>query len=143
MKQDRFLSFFQFVMMITMRCRKRDVAAATIFCSAVHCMHRVSDGKKHDHDAGSGEAGRRFESDGLPGAVGQWLRQPGDQRPGVQAIEESGYRPNAGAQPGDQNAQTLGLVVTNTLYHGVYFSELLFHAARMTEEKGRQRSRGR
>ncbi len=42
----------------------------------------------------------------------------------------------AGAQPGDQT-QTLGLVVTNTLYHGVYFGELLFHAARMTEE-GRQ-----
>jgi LacI family asc operon transcriptional repressor len=27
-------------------------------------------------------------------------------------------------------------VVTNTLYHGVYFSELLFHVARMTEDKG-------
>ncbi len=34
--------------------------------------------------------------------------------------------------------RTLGLVVTNTLYHGIYFSELLFHAARMAEEKGRQ-----
>ncbi len=29
-------------------------------------------------------------------------------------------------------------MVTNTLYHGVYFSELLFHVARMTEDKGRQ-----
>lgn len=28
------------------------------------------------------------------------------------------------------------LVVTNTLYHGVYFSELLYHVARMTEDKG-------
>jgi LacI family asc operon transcriptional repressor len=28
--------------------------------------------------------------------------------------------------------------VTNTLYHGVYFSELLFHTARMAEDKGRQ-----
>jgi DNA-binding LacI/PurR family transcriptional regulator len=37
-----------------------------------------------------------------------------------------------------KTTQTLGLVVTNTLYHGVYFSELLFHTARMTEDKGRQ-----
>ncbi len=37
---------------------------------------------------------------------------------------------------GDQNHATLGPVVTNTLYHGVYFSELLYHVARMTEDKG-------
>ena len=56
-----------------------------------------------------------------------------------QAIEESGYRPNLLArQLATKNTQTLGLVVTNTLYHGVYFSELLSHAARMTEEQGRQ-----
>lgn len=56
-----------------------------------------------------------------------------------QAIEESGYRPNLLARNlATKRTQTLGLVVTNTLYHGVYFSELLFHAARMTEEKGRQ-----
>ncbi|WP_368198677.1 LacI family DNA-binding transcriptional regulator [Aeromonas sp. R7-4] len=56
-----------------------------------------------------------------------------------QAIEESGYRPNLVArQLATKNTQTLGLVVTNTLYHGVYFSELLSHAARMTEERGRQ-----
>lgn len=55
------------------------------------------------------------------------------------AIEESGYRPNLLARNlAAKRTQTLGLVVTNTLYHGVYFSELLFHAARMTEEKGRQ-----
>ena len=72
-------------------------------------------------------------------AVGKWLCQPGDQRPGFQAIEESGYRPNLLARNlATKRTQTLGLVVTNTLYHGVYFSELLFHAARMTEEKGRQ-----
>lgn len=35
-------------------------------------------------------------------------------------------------------SQTIGLVVTNTLYHGVYFSELLFHVARLTEDQGRQ-----
>ena len=49
-----------------------------------------------------------------------------------QAIEESGYRPNLLARNlATKRTQTLGLVVTNTLYHGVYFSELLFHAARM------------
>ncbi|QTF06971.1 LacI family DNA-binding transcriptional regulator [Brenneria izadpanahii] len=56
-----------------------------------------------------------------------------------QAIEESGYRPNLLARNlAVKKTQTLGLVVTNTLYHGVYFSELLFHAARMTEDLGRQ-----
>lgn len=56
-----------------------------------------------------------------------------------QAIEESGYRPNLLARSLATNkTQTLGLVVTNTLYHGVYFSELLFHAARMTEDQGRR-----
>ena len=56
-----------------------------------------------------------------------------------QAIDESGYRPNLLARNlATKRTQTLGLVVTNTLYHGVYFSELLFHAARMTEERGRQ-----
>lgn len=56
-----------------------------------------------------------------------------------QAIEESGYRLNLLARNlATKSTQTLGLVVTNTLYHGVYFSELLFHAARMTEDKGRR-----
>ncbi|WP_342323825.1 LacI family DNA-binding transcriptional regulator [Kosakonia sp. BYX6] len=56
-----------------------------------------------------------------------------------QAISETGYRPNLLARSlASSKTQTLGLVVTNTLYHGVYFSELLSHAARMTEDKGRQ-----
>jgi LacI family asc operon transcriptional repressor len=56
-----------------------------------------------------------------------------------QAVAESGYRPNLLARNlATKKSQTLGLVVTNTLYHGVYFSELLFHVARMTEDKGRQ-----
>ncbi len=56
-----------------------------------------------------------------------------------QAVEESSYRPNLLARNlSAKSTQTLGLVVTNTLYHGIYFSELLFHAARMAEEKGRQ-----
>ncbi|WP_434667683.1 LacI family DNA-binding transcriptional regulator [Aeromonas sp. NJAU223] len=55
------------------------------------------------------------------------------------AIDESGYRPNLVArQLATKSTQTLGLVVTNTLYHGVYFGELLSHAARMTEARGRQ-----
>ena len=55
------------------------------------------------------------------------------------AIEESGYRPNLLARNlAIKKTQTLGLVVTNTLYHGVYFSELLFHAASMTEAQGRR-----
>jgi len=55
------------------------------------------------------------------------------------AIAESGYRPNLLARNlATSRTQTLGLVVTNTLYHGVYFSELLSHAARMTEDQGRQ-----
>lgn len=55
------------------------------------------------------------------------------------AIEESGYRPNLLARTlATRQSQTIGLVVTNTLYHGIYFSELLFHAARMTEDRGRQ-----
>lgn len=57
----------------------------------------------------------------------------------LHAIEESGYRPNLLARNlATKKSQTLGLVVTNTLYHGVYFSELLFHAARMTEDQGRR-----
>ena len=56
-----------------------------------------------------------------------------------QAVAESGYRPNLLAlNLATKKTQTLGLVVTNTLYHGVYFSELLYHVARMTEDKGRQ-----
>jgi LacI family asc operon transcriptional repressor len=55
------------------------------------------------------------------------------------AIGESGYRPNLLARNlATKKSQTLGLVVTNTLYHGVYFSELLFHVARLTEDQGRQ-----
>ncbi|QZN96798.1 LacI family DNA-binding transcriptional regulator [Symbiopectobacterium purcellii] len=55
------------------------------------------------------------------------------------AIEESGYRPNLLARNlAAQKSQTIGLVITNTLYHGTYFSELLFQAAKMTEAHGRQ-----
>lgn len=55
------------------------------------------------------------------------------------AIEETGYRPNLLARNlATKTTQTLGLVVTNTLYSGNYFSEILFHSARMMEQHGRQ-----
>nr|WP_154325020.1 LacI family DNA-binding transcriptional regulator [Pantoea sp. 201603H] len=55
------------------------------------------------------------------------------------AINETGYRPNLLARNlATQKSQSIGLVVTNTLYHGPYFSELLFQTATMTEKYGRQ-----
>ncbi|MCL8360056.1 helix-turn-helix domain-containing protein, partial [Escherichia coli] len=53
-----------------------------------------------------------------------------------QAVEESGYRPNLLARNlSAKITQTLALVVTHTLYHGIYCSALLFHDTRMAEEK--------
>lgn len=55
------------------------------------------------------------------------------------AIEETGYRPNLLARNlATSKSQNIGLVVTNTLYNGPYFSELLFQAATVTEQHGRQ-----
>ncbi|MCU5774093.1 LacI family DNA-binding transcriptional regulator [Erwiniaceae bacterium BAC15a-03b] len=55
------------------------------------------------------------------------------------AIEETGYRPNLLARNlATRKSQSIGLVVTNTLYHGPYFSELLFQTATLTENHGRQ-----
>lgn len=55
------------------------------------------------------------------------------------AIEETGYRPNLLARNlATSKSQNIGLVVTNTLYNGPYFSELLFQAATLTEKHGRQ-----
>lgn len=55
------------------------------------------------------------------------------------AIEETGYRPNLLARNLATNkSQCIGLVVTNTLYNGTYFSELLSKAAQRLEEQGRQ-----
>lgn len=56
-----------------------------------------------------------------------------------QAIEEAGYRPNLLARNLATNkSQCIGLVVTNTLYNGNYFSELLAQAAQKLEDNGRQ-----
>ncbi|WP_158780376.1 LacI family DNA-binding transcriptional regulator [Pantoea sp. BAV 3049] len=55
------------------------------------------------------------------------------------AIQDTGYRPNLLARNlATKSTQTLGLVVTNTLYSGNYFSEILFHSARLMEQHGRQ-----
>lgn len=55
------------------------------------------------------------------------------------AIEETGYRPNLLARNlATSKSQNIGLVVTNTLYNGPYFNELLFQAATVTEQHGRQ-----
>ncbi len=57
----------------------------------------------------------------------------------AKAIAETGYRPNLLARSLATNTtQTLGLVVTNTLYSGNYFSELMAQSARIMEANGRQ-----
>jgi LacI family asc operon transcriptional repressor len=56
-----------------------------------------------------------------------------------QAIAETGYRPNLLARNLASNtSQCIGLVVTNTLYNGSYFSEILTQAAKKLEDNGRQ-----
>lgn len=51
------------------------------------------------------------------------------------AIEETGYRPNLLArQLSMQKSNMIGLVMTNALYGGQYFSSLIFHAASFSEE---------
>jgi len=56
-----------------------------------------------------------------------------------QAIEESGYRPNLLARSlATKSSQSIGLIVTNSLFNGPYFSELLYQTAKMTENYGRQ-----
>ena len=55
------------------------------------------------------------------------------------AIEAAGYRPNLLARNlATSKSQCIGMVVTNTLYSGSYFSEILSQSARKVEESGRQ-----
>lgn len=55
------------------------------------------------------------------------------------AIEEAGYRPNLLARNlATSKSMCIGLVVTNTLYNGHYFSELISQAAKKLEANGRQ-----
>ncbi|MGK3142371.1 LacI family DNA-binding transcriptional regulator [Pantoea sp. C2G6] len=57
----------------------------------------------------------------------------------LRAIAETGYRPNLLARNlATRSTQTIGLVITNTLYSGSYFTELMAHSARMMEQQGRQ-----
>lgn len=57
----------------------------------------------------------------------------------LQAIAETDYRPNLLARNlATKSSQTIGLVITNTLYSGSYFTELMAHSARMMEQQGRQ-----
>lgn len=56
-----------------------------------------------------------------------------------QAIAETGFRPNLLARNlATKSTQTIGLVITNTLYSGSYFTELMQHSARLMEQQGRQ-----
>lgn len=55
------------------------------------------------------------------------------------AVEETGYRPNLLARNlATSKSQSIGLMVSNTLYNGPYFNELLFQTATLTESYGRQ-----
>ncbi|RPD94551.1 LacI family DNA-binding transcriptional regulator [Candidatus Pantoea deserta] len=57
----------------------------------------------------------------------------------MRAVTETDFRPNLLARNlSVKSTQTIGLVVTNTLYSGNYFSELMSHSARMLEQQGRQ-----
>ncbi|PXV73525.1 LacI family transcriptional regulator [Pantoea sp. PNA 03-3] len=56
-----------------------------------------------------------------------------------QAVAETGYRPNLLARSlATQKSQNIGLIVTHSLFNGPYFSELLFQAATLTNNYGRQ-----
>ncbi|MGB9098234.1 LacI family DNA-binding transcriptional regulator [Erwinia sp.] len=55
------------------------------------------------------------------------------------AIEEAGYRPNLLARNlATSKSMCIGLVVTNTLYNGPYFNELISQAAKMLDANGRK-----
>lgn len=55
------------------------------------------------------------------------------------AIEETGYRPNLLArQMATQKSNLIGLVVTNGLYNGPYFAELVYKAAAFSEQHQHQ-----
>ncbi|MFB9133819.1 LacI family DNA-binding transcriptional regulator [Vibrio olivae] len=55
------------------------------------------------------------------------------------AIQETGYRPNLLArQLATQQTNFVGLVITNALFNGPYFSSLVYHAATFTEQRQHQ-----
>ncbi len=56
-----------------------------------------------------------------------------------QAIQETGYRPNLLArQLATQQTHFIGLVITNALFNGPYFSSLVYHAAAFSEQRQHQ-----
>lgn len=127
-------------MQIAVGCRKRDFDARTIFlqCSTLRFIRFRRNNNMTTMLEVAKRAGVSKATVSRVLSGNGYVSQETKDRV-FQAIEESGYRPNLLARNlATRRTQTLGLVVTNTLYHGVYFSELLFHAARMTEEKGRQ-----
>lgn len=117
-------------MTITRGRKKRDNAAATIF-SAVQYTAPIRFRRNNNMTTMLEVAKRAGVSKATVSRVlsgNGYVSQETKDRV-FQAIEESGYRPNLLARNlATKRTQTLGLVVTNTLYHGVYFSELLFNA---------------
>jgi len=56
-----------------------------------------------------------------------------------QAIEETGYRPNLVArQLATKASNSVGLVITNGLYNGPFFSSMIYQAATCSEQHQRQ-----
>jgi LacI family asc operon transcriptional repressor len=90
---------------------------------AVHCGQLLQQEEQHGNDAGGGEArgvSKATVSRVLSG--NGYVSQETKDRV-FQAVAESGYRPNLLARNlATKTTQTLGLVVTNTLYHGVYLA---------------------
>ncbi len=56
-----------------------------------------------------------------------------------EAIAETGYRPNQLARNlANNKTNSVGLVITNGLYNGPFFSSMIYHAATHSEQHGRQ-----
>lgn len=56
-----------------------------------------------------------------------------------QAVAETGYRPNQLARNlANNKTNSVGLVITNGLYNGPFFSSMIYHAATNSESHGRQ-----
>ncbi|MFW3574262.1 LacI family DNA-binding transcriptional regulator [Kosakonia cowanii] len=57
----------------------------------------------------------------------------------MQAIDETGYKPNQLARNlANNKTNSVGLVITNGLYNGPFFSSMIYHAATDSEMHGRQ-----
>lgn len=57
----------------------------------------------------------------------------------LQAVADTGYRPNRLARNLSNNkTQSIGLVITNGLYNGPFFSGMVYQAATLSEKQNRQ-----